>query len=253
MTPSPRRALLRALSLAPLAPIAARAQPRGEGGGDRAFLAGAARVVAETMARELDRQWELIRRAAAAIEALGTSASPATLRRILNEAQAEAPHTVWIGIADARTGRVTAASQGIIEGWDVGGRDWFQAGRTRDFAGDVHLAQLLQQAIPRYREGEPLRLIDFTTPLRNRAGEVVAVLGSHVDWRWVAATVQNAPVPAGAEVALLGADWKVVAGREGDWAAQAQRFPITPVVQRRDAPSLSWRVIAVPAARLRGG
>lgn len=218
---------------------------------DSEGLLAAARVTAAAMARELDRQWTRLRSLAAELER-GRAAQPqAELRRLMDAAQQAAPHTVWIGMADARDGMVIAGSAGVLEGVDVSARPWFEAGRHRHFAGDVHGAQLLVSALRRDPLGEPLRLIDFTTPIRNAEGEVVGVLGSHIDWRWVTAIIGAAPIPRGAQVALLSQAGNVLFGPEGRWLEAGRRPPLAPVRQQPGAPSLGWRVVGLPASTLR--
>lgn len=215
-------------------------------------LQAAARLTAIALARELDRQWARLRTLAAEVERGQATQPVAELRRMMNATQQAAPHTVWIGVANARDGKVIAASAGVLEGADVSARPWFQAGLHRNFAGDVHGAQLLVTALRRDPRDEPLRLIDFTTPVRNAAGQVVGVLGSHIDWRWVTAIIANAPIPQGAQVALLSQEGNVLFGPEGQWLAASPRPPLSLVLQAAEAPSLGWRVVGLPASTMRG-
>ncbi|SFK72200.1 hypothetical protein SAMN02745775_106132 [Falsiroseomonas stagni DSM 19981] len=215
-------------------------------------LQAAARLTAASLARELDRQWARLRALAAEVER-GQAAQPVPeLRRMMNAAQQAAPHTVWIGVASARDGKVIAASAGVLESADVSARPWFQAGLQRHFAGDVHSAALLVTALRRDPRDEPLRLIDFTTPVRNAAGQVVGVLGSHVDWRWVTAIIAGAPIPPGAQVALLSREGNVLFGAEGHWMTASPRPPLSLVQQAPEAPGLGWRLVGLPASTLRG-
>jgi hypothetical protein len=242
----PRRRL--PIAAAALAAVPRSAQPAEP---TRDALLFAARLTAAALASELDRQWDRLRALATEIER-APSASPVEMRGLLTRAQRDAPHTVWIGVTNAANGRVLAASHGVLEGEDVSERSWFIAGRNGDFAGDVHSAILLQRALIRDPRSEPLRLIDFTTRVRNAAGQTIRVLGSHVDWQWVVSIIRNAPLPQGAEVALISVGGDVLFGPAGDWLAQPGRYPILPVAQRGDAPRLGWRVVGVPASEMRG-
>ncbi len=212
----------------------------------------AARLTASALARELDRQWTRLRALAVEVERGQATQPVAELRRMINSTQQAAPHTIWIGVANARDGKVIAASGGVLEGTDVSERPWFQAGRQRNFAGDVHGAQLLVTALRRDPRDEPLRLIDFTTPVRNAAGQVVGVLGSHVDWRWVIAIIANAPIPPGSQVALLSHEGNTLFGPQGQWMTASPRPPLSLVIQSAEAPSLGWRVVGLPSSTLRG-
>jgi hypothetical protein len=218
---------------------------------DQDALLVAARLTATGLARELDRQWARLRALATEVER-GQAAQPvAELRRMINTAQQAAPHTIWIGVANSRDGKVIAASGGVLEGVDVSARPWFQAGRGATFAGDVHGAQLLVTALRRDPRDEPLRLIDFATPVRNATGHVVGVLGSHIDWRWVTAIIANAPIPQGALVALVSKEGQTLFGPDGQWLTASPRPPLALVQQANEAPSLGWRVVGLPASTMR--
>lgn len=247
VTGLPRRAALRLSGLAALSVTPCRSAFATE----QDSLQVAARLTATALARELDRQWARLRAVQTEVERGQATQPAAELRRIMSTAQQAAPHTIWIGVANARDGKVIAASGAVLEGVDVSARPWFQAGRTRNYAGDVHGAQLLVTALRRDPRDEPLRLIDFTTPVRNAAGQVVGVLGSHVDWRWVTAIIASAPIPQGAQVALLSQEGNVLFGPEGQWLTASPRPPLSLVLQAQDAPSLGWRVVGLPAGTLR--
>jgi len=119
----------------------------------------------------------------AAIESLlGTEIDSARWRALIERLQASLPHYTWIGVTDTE-GRVQAATGGLLEGRDVSKRPWFAAGLVRSTMVDVHEALLLQSLLPPQPAGEPLRLIDFATPLRS-TGRTQGVLGAHLSLRW---------------------------------------------------------------------
>lgn len=243
-----RRLLLGGLALGAAGPALAQGQGQGT---DRGALLTGSRSVATALAAELDRQWDRLKSVATTLER-NPSASPGVVRGILNEAQRDAPHTVWIGVANPRDGRVVAGSGGILEGADVTERPWYRVARTQDFAGDVHGAVLLDRVLARGPGAEPLRLIDFARPIKAANGTVTGVLGSHVDWQWILTIIRNAPVPAGATVAVINQHNQVLFGLAGRWLSDLARYPVAPVLQRQDAPSLSWRAVGLPEAMLRG-
>ena len=96
----------------------------------------------------------------------------------------------WIGVTDAQ-GRVLQASDGLLVGLNVSQRPWFQAALKGPYTGDVHEALLLAKQFPQRTPDEPLRFIDFAAPILNAQGQVRGVLGAHVHWSWVTATVES--------------------------------------------------------------
>ena len=97
----------------------------------------------------------------------------------------------WMGVVDPQ-GKVIQAVDGLLQGQSVAQRPWFIAARSGVYAGDVHEALLLEKMLPKPPDGEPLRFIDFAAPMRSPVGELLGVVGAHVDWRWVTQTVQSA-------------------------------------------------------------
>lgn len=218
---------------------------------DRRALQAAAHIAATALAAELDRQWDRVRTVAATIERGGASQSVADLRHILDIAQRDAPHTIWIGVANAHDGKIIAASGGVIEGVNASDRPWFREGLQRSFAGDVHDAMLLTRALNRDPRDEPLRLIDFAMPIYNADKRVVGVLGSHADWEWVTQILRNAPTPAGAAIALIAQNGEIRFGPNSEHVIDIAAYPSILVPQRAHTPSLGWRVVGLPASLLR--
>ena len=97
----------------------------------------------------------------------------------------------WLGVADAN-GKIIQASGGMLQGLSVGKRPWFSEGLRRVYKGDVYEAVLLARLLPGQVSGEPLRLIDFAAPIKNKDGQVIGVIGAHGHWSWVTEIVQAA-------------------------------------------------------------
>jgi len=95
---------------------------------------------------------------------------------------------LWIGIGDI-SGKVTQATDGILLGESVAKRPWFKAGLAGAYAGDVHEAVLLAKHLPQQKLNQPLRFIDFASPVYDRNGTVLGVLGAHASWDWVSDVV----------------------------------------------------------------
>src|SRR5471032_981700 len=97
----------------------------------------------------------------------------------------------WMGVADV-DGRVQQAVNGLLVNQSVKARPWFQAGLRDNYTGDPHDAVLLAKLLPGSSNGEPMRFIDFSAPIRNTEGKVVGVLGAHAHWSWVTHVVESA-------------------------------------------------------------
>lgn len=85
----------------------------------------------------------------------------------------------WVGVADLQ-GKVVAATDGMLVGRDVSERPWFQAGQREFYLGDAHEAKLLAGLLPAPPNGEPLRFIDFSVPIKIE-GHPIGVVGLHAD------------------------------------------------------------------------
>ena len=121
----------------------------------------------------------LARREALWGEGLGSQ----EVQRTLDSLRLMQSHSAWVGVADA-SGMVRSATGGLLLGTSVADRPWFeQARKTGLFVGDLHAAKLLQPLLPQKSSGEPMRFIDYSAPIR-RDGQIIGVLGVHVNWDW---------------------------------------------------------------------
>jgi len=151
----------------------------------RALAYSAQQVAGNLQLRLAERLVEL-QQIAARLSEPGALDDHSALRRGLEQVSTGRSDYVWLGITGA-DGQVWAAKNGMLEGRDVRQRAWFAAGRVGPFVGDVHEALLLQPLLPPSPDGEPYRLIDLATPVTDARGQLVAVVGAHLDWRWVEA------------------------------------------------------------------
>lgn len=136
---------------------------------------------------ERDREIRLLSQAAAFTR--GDLRDP-EIGRMLAARRQTFDQYAWIGLTDAQ-GRVLQASDDMLVGQDVSQRPWFQAALQGPYTGDVHEALLLAKQFPQRTPDEPLRFIDFAAPIRDAQGRVRGVLGAHVHWSWVTATVES--------------------------------------------------------------
>ncbi|RNF52884.1 sensor domain-containing diguanylate cyclase [Marinomonas hwangdonensis] len=90
----------------------------------------------------------------------------------------------WIGFANA-SGTVIASGNGILKGVDVSQRPWFIHGRSGPFVGNVHEALLLENLMPKPKDGSPIRFVDFAAPVMGENGDFKGVVATHADWSWV--------------------------------------------------------------------
>lgn len=172
-------------------------------------------------------RWRDIQIAASDATLREASRSPSEKRAVLKRLQETYPDYAILLLADPN-GRIAVTSNGLIEGADISRRDYFLAGRERPFAGDVHDAILLAKAL-RLDGAEPLRLVDFSAPVRNEDGTLIGVLASHLDWVWARRTAANFETRlqgdrAGAEFLVLAQDGTVLIGPP---ALLKQRVPAT--------------------------
>lgn len=159
------------------------------------------------------------------------------LRFIVETAHYNAPHIVWIGVATVADGRVFAAIQNLLEGMDVTQRPWFIEGTRHNAAVDVHDAVLLQRALNRDPALGMLRLIDFVSPIRDRAGNIVAMIGWHILWDWVVEAIRREEAQSGLRLGLVAAS--------GVPEARLRDAPRFAVRQRGDTPSFGWQIMVV--------
>ena len=122
---------------------------------------------------------------------------------LLQRLQATQPHSLWIGVADAQ-GIVQTDSNHLLQGKSVSDRPWFQAGLKDVYVGDVHPAERLEKMLPPSPNGEPLRFVDFSAPIRQQ-GQPVGVLGIQSSWDWARDAIEDLrPVYADqAQIALF--------------------------------------------------
>ena len=102
----------------------------------------------------------------------------------LDQVQQSYKYYAWLGIANP-SGKVEVAANKLLEGADVSERPWFIHGVNQVYLGDVHKAVLLAKKIKAINPNEPLRFIDFATPIYDPSTQKIkGVLAAHADWSW---------------------------------------------------------------------
>lgn len=123
----------------------------------------------------------------------------------------------WAGYATS-DGTVVIASNGLLVGQSVKSRPWFQRGLESDFAGDAHEAVLLASKLPASATGEPLRFLDFATPVKDLSGNTWGVFGVHLNLDWAKETIIGVANALEIDVFVVSPDGTVVISSvEGDF------------------------------------
>ena len=129
-------------------------------------------------ARALEQDWQHLQKIADDLAELDLE----ELRAVLNAAASTDERISWAGFASP-DGTVVAASGGLLQGASVSERPWFRRGLQSPFAGDVHDALLLAEAVPEGPYG-PARFLDMAVPVAGDDGRVAGVLGFHINANW---------------------------------------------------------------------
>jgi len=116
---------------------------------------------------------------------------PVSLRKALEQLQGAFTDFAWIGFARP-DGTVIASTGGILQGASVAQRPWFRTGLHDPIVGDVHEAELLSSLLAKRADGEPYRFVDIALPVRDADGNLLGVLGAHLDWDWARNVIANA-------------------------------------------------------------
>lgn len=127
----------------------------------------------------------------------------------LNEIQRSFPNYSWIGVADAQ-GVVQAATSGLLRGASVRQRPWFSGGQQGAYLGDAHQAVMLERLLPPQDNAEPLRFLDFASPLRSREGQLRGVIAAHVSLAWINEVIRSS---LGGSAQILGSEVFILDGR----------------------------------------
>ena len=147
-----------------------------------------AALASQTTGR-LDRaMYERYREVALAAERLA-NADPAEIRDEIAAMQRSYPNYAWIGYVDP-SGRVLAATQGMLLGSDVSARPWFRGSIEGRHVGDVHEAVLLARLLAP-ATGEPLRFVDIAFPVQRAGQAKPSILAAHLSWQWARSIEQS--------------------------------------------------------------
>jgi len=217
-------------------------------------------LAASQLARRLYDSWIMVRRYATTIKLddLAEAGDDFTLATTFDD------HLSWFGLTNV-SGQVIAGSGGIRVGQSVSERIWFRRGLAGPYAGDVHDAAALTKLLG--KQAEPMRFIDFATPVRASDGRVAGVLGAHLNWDWVRNELSSLS-GGGIDVLLISNDRTVlfgpadlegrqlttgaaVAAGQAQTIVRTETWPdgqeymtaVIPAVRFQDMPSFGWSVM----------
>lgn len=156
--------------------------------------------------------------AAADDPALPTITDPALLQQAVQALHDQDPAFTWIGILSP-TGTVQASTNGILIGADSSQRPVYTEGKKGRWIGDVHDALMLAKLLPS-PDGEMLRFVDFTAPIRRNDGSLAGVFAVHMGWTW-AQKVRDEILHRNAEnrgidLLIISAEGSLLLGRPGE-------------------------------------
>ncbi|MBH3338973.1 diguanylate cyclase [Pseudomonas mendocina] len=227
-----------------------------------------------TMVDRLDRDMAgraAMLRVLASLQTLREPQDPKQVRHLLDNLQREVPSFAWIGLTDAQ-GTVVASSNGVLEGASIAQRPVYMEAQKGLFIGDVHEAVLLAKLLPN-PTGEAMKFVDISLPMSADRGKPVAVLASHLSWRWADEVRQAILAPIqkrrNVEFFIIGKDRSILLGpremigqslqlpaleglRPGASHWAVQRWPdgteyltgMTLSQGYQDYPGLGWTVVA---------
>ncbi|MCU1441752.1 MAG: diguanylate cyclase [Rhodoglobus sp.] len=116
---------------------------------------------------------------------------PVALRKSLEQLQSSFTDFAWIGFVRPN-GIVAASTGGLLQGESVAQRPWFKTGLDDSTVGDVHDATLLGSLLATRTDGEPYRFVDIALPVHDADGNVLGVLGAHLNWDWARGVIASA-------------------------------------------------------------
>lgn len=191
--------------------------------------------LAQSLARQLDSTMWSRANQIAALSRIEALKNPAVAQSTIDELKRRDPTLAWIGMTDA-SGRVVAASNGLLLGVDISRRPVHQEGMKGLFVGDVHDAVALRGKVP-YQTGETPKFVDVSAPLMKEDGTIVGVLAAHYSWEWALASIQQLIEPLsdrkGLTLYILSADGTVLIGPEAS-IGKPLPVPTLPAGKLRD-------------------
>lgn len=152
----------------------------------------AAKSISNTLANSLtEREHEMVLLSQSPFFAEADFHNP-RIQQQLDQVKTSYKYYAWLGIANP-DGKVEVSANQLLQGVDVSERPWFQGGLQQVYLGDVHKAVLLAKKLKAINPNEPMRFIDFATPIYDpKTKKVKGVLAAHADWSWASSVLNSA-------------------------------------------------------------
>lgn len=170
-------------------------------------------------------------------------ATPASMREALDEFVKTNSDFSYVSIMDVKTGLVIAANGGVFEGGDAKGRPVLERGRRGLFVGDVHDAVRLAELLPKPANGEALRFLDVSAPIRDATGTIFRVFATHIAFQWTDRLRTSTFGPLkdgyGVEAVLIDTEDKVVLAASSDLPIGTDLRALV-VLQDKPASVVKW-------------
>ena len=131
-------------------------------------------------------------------------------RAFLEQIKLNQKHHEWIGFA-LPDGTIQVGTNGYLEGKNVKARPWFPGGLNGPYIGDVHDALLLAKLLPN-TSGEAIYFTDIGFPVKNKNGEVIGVLCSHLTWQWTRDIIRSIEKDHNIDIYLLSKNNMILVG-----------------------------------------
>ncbi len=168
------------------------------------YLSDLAGNISNNMSLLMDERYADIDTLRDLLELDSTGDTPQQKRVVLEHMLLSNRYFSWLGIVN-RNGDIGIATRGLLEGQNVSGRNWFEGAiKNPSFFGNLHPARLLASHITN-PDKSPLRLLDIALPIHDAAGNVVGVLGSHLNWKMIEELVQQTLANSSSSVPLSAA------------------------------------------------
>jgi len=158
---------------------------------------------------------------------------------------AEYPEQGWVALAD-ETGTVIAGDGSLPEGTSVTAAPWYSSGRERPWIGILEAG-----ANGAHGDRRSPLLGDLSLPLRDAAGHTVAVIATHLTWRWATRDLRRLSAglePAGsAQTLILDAEDRVLVGPKALLDRRWQGIPTgdpQPIETAGTVPAAGDRAVA---------
>ncbi len=216
----------------------------------------------ESLARSLHADWRDLKFLASEV----ADNDAVIVTGLMDGMRGDGQRISWIGYADVN-GRVLQASDNLLVGEDVSQRPWFRNGLREPYAGDVHEAVLLAKLIASDQPGG-LRFVDLAIPVRRADGQVLGVVGMHINFAWAERFLKEEAAALALSLYLSGPDGQIIVSTTGsvpteqevrivraaqpaNQTATREVWPdgktyfssLVPQVGYQDLPSFGWRLI----------